>query len=175
MMDDRKTIYDKPQATQLIINTVDQTLQVYGFQGLIATYSVSTAANGVGMLEGSGCTPLGRHIIAQKFGENMELGTVFVGRVPTGEIYSESLAAQYPDRDWILTRILWLAGLEQGINKGKNDQGVCDTYQRYIYIHGTPSCEPMGIPLSHGCIRMHDQDLVELFDMTQLATPVLII
>jgi lipoprotein-anchoring transpeptidase ErfK/SrfK len=78
----------------------------------------------------------------------------------TGEIYSETLAQQYPERDWILTRIIWLQGMESGFNRG----GQVDTLSRYIYIHGTPDSEPMGVPKSHGCIRMRNRDLIELFD-----------
>lgn len=134
-------------------------------------YKISSALNGHGQLSGSGCTPLGRHIVRAKIGQNLPLNTVFVGRRPTGEIYSEKLAEQFPKRDWILTRILWLSGSELGYNR----LGNVDSMRRYIYIHGTPDSEPMGIPLSHGCIRMRNLDLVELFDMTPLGTEVLIL
>lgn len=86
---------------------------------------------------------------------------VFIARQPTGEVYSSELAAQFPERDWILSRILWLDGLEEGFNKGEGH----DTMQRYIYIHGTPDKEPMGVPMSHGCIRMRNEEIIELFDL----------
>lgn len=139
------------------------------------TYRISSAKNGTGQMQDSGCTPLGEHRIAQKIGEHAPKYSVFVGRKATGELYSDDLAAQYPDRDWILSRILWLEGLQEGFNRGKNDRGVCDTFARYIYIHGTPDSEPLGIPLSHGCIRMHTDDVVELFDQVAVNTPVLIV
>lgn len=124
-------------------------------------YSVSTGKNGIGEAQDSGKTPRGWHTIAEKFGHEHPINSVFIARQATGEIYSAELAAQYPQRDWILSRILWLRGLEAGFNLGEG----CDTYQRYIYIHGTPDREAMGEPLSHGCIRMRNDELLELFDL----------
>lgn len=124
-------------------------------------YRISTALNGPGECQGSGCTPRGWHRIRLRIGHNCPKNTVFVERRPTGEIYSAELAAQFPQRDWILTRILWLTGLESGRNRG----GKVDTLRRFIYIHGCPDTEPMGIPKSHGCIRMDNLDLMELFDL----------
>lgn len=126
-------------------------------------YLISSGKNGIGEQENSGKTPRGWHRIAEKFGEHLPINTVFIARQPTGEIYSPSLAVQNPQRDWILSRILWLDGLELGFNQGQG----CDSKQRYIYIHGTPDTEPMGIPVSHGCIRMRNQDVVEVFDLVQ--------
>lgn len=131
---------------------------------------VSTALNGVGEQNGSGQTPTGWHQIRACIGEGMPVNTVFRGRRPTGEIYSEALAAQHPQRDWILTRILWLSGLEPG----KNRLGQVDSMRRYIYIHGTPDTEPMGEPRSHGCIRMRNDDVIKLFSMVTPGLPVLI-
>lgn len=127
------------------------------------SWAISSAAKGPGQLMDSGCTPLGRHHIRIKVGEGCAVGSVFVGRRPTGEIYSPALAAAHPDRDWILTRILWLTGDEPGHNRG----GRCDTLRRYIYIHGTPDSAPMGVPGSHGCIRMRNADLLVLFDQVR--------
>ena len=132
--------------------------------------SVSTAKNGPGELVNSECTPRGRHQIRACIGEDMPSNTIFVGRRPTGQIYSEALSAQFPERDWILTRILWLSGLEVGRNRLAN----VDTMQRYIYIHGCPDISPMGKPLSHGCIRMHNRDLLLLFDLVKVGTQVTI-
>ncbi|ERL56643.1 L,D-transpeptidase [Psychrobacter aquaticus] len=160
---------------QLVINIAEQTLTVYQQQNEVHTYSVSTAKNGIGSQQDSGCTPLGQHIIAEKIGGSAPINAVFVGRVPTGEQYSAELGTLYPERDWILSRILWLSGLEEGINKGSNSQGGCDTYQRYIYIHGTPDTEPMGLPLSHGCVRMRNKDILELFEQVDEGTLVTIV
>lgn len=133
-------------------------------------YRISTASNGPGQQNGSGCTPRGKHYIRARIGEGQPLGTVFVGRRPTGEYYSRALAGSNPGRDWILSRILWLCGLEPGVNRG----GEVDSMRRFIYIHGTPDTEPMGVPRSHGCIRMRNADVVELFDWLPVGTPVLI-
>lgn len=159
---------------QIIVNIAEQTLVLYNQQTEVCRYAISTAKNGIGSQQDSGCTPLGRHIIAQKIGGSEPINSVFIGRVPTGEIYSADLGAQYPARDWILSRILWLSGLEEGVNKGSNDKGGCDTYQRYIYIHGTPDNEPMDLPLSHGCVRMRNHDIVELYTQIEEGTPVFI-
>ena len=131
---------------------------------------VSTAKNGPGELKGSECTPRGRHEIRACIGAGLPDNSIFVGRRPTGQIYTEALSAELPSRDWILTRILWLSGLEVGRNRLAN----VDTMQRYIYIHGCPDSFPMGKPLSHGCIRMHNRDLLLLFDLVKVGTQVTI-
>jgi lipoprotein-anchoring transpeptidase ErfK/SrfK len=106
--------------------------------------------------------------VRAKIGDGQPLGSVFVGRRPTGEIHSEALARATPDRDWVLSRILWLSGTEIG----KNRLGSVDSMRRYIYIHGTPDSEPLGEPRSIGCIRMSNADVVELFDLVAVGTPV---
>lgn len=131
-------------------------------------YPVSTALNGVGEKSGSYCTPRGRHRIRAKIGANQPANTVFVARRPTGEIYTPELGTQYPGRDWILTRILWLSGCEVGFNR----LGSCDSMRRYIYIHGTPDSEKLGQPGSKGCVRMCNTDLLELFDLVSVNTEV---
>lgn len=136
-----------------------------------ATYSISSAKNGAGEQNGSNCTPRGHHIIRAKIGSGCAENTVFVGRRPTGEVYSPELKAKFPDRDWILTRILWLSGCEVGFNR----LGNVDTMRRYIYIHGTPDSVPMGIPASHGCILMRNCELIELFDKVQVGDSVNIV
>ncbi len=138
---------------------------------VMRSYPVSTAANGVGERSGSFCTPRGKHVIRAKIGAGQPLNTVFVGRRPTGEIYTPELGAQFPGRDWILTRILWLSGREVGFNR----MGECDTMRRYIYIHGMPDATPTGIPGSHGCIRMRNSDLIALFELVPAGTTVEII
>lgn len=151
---------------KVIISITNQTLQVYENERLVKAYSVSTAKNGAGEMMGSEQTPRGEHIVRAKIGNAAPINSVFVARRATGEIYSPALRAQHPHRDWILTRILWLSGLE----RGKNRLGKVDTMRRYIYIHGTPDEEPMGVPMSHGCIRMRNQDVIELFDMLPVGT-----
>lgn len=155
---------------QIIVSLRQQQLTLWQGSECLATYAVSTALKGVGERKNSGQTPLGRHIIRAMIGTDAPLNTVFVGRRPTGELYSQQLAEAYPQRDWILSRILWLSGCEVG----KNRLGDVDTMQRYIYIHGTPDTEPMGIPLSHGCVRMRNRDIIALFDRVSPGTPVLI-
>jgi lipoprotein-anchoring transpeptidase ErfK/SrfK len=135
---------------------------------LLKTYAVSTAAKGVGEESGSYCTPRGRHIVRAKVGAGATANTVFVRRRPTGEIWTPELAAEFPGRDWILTRILWLSGCEPG----RNRLGTVDTMRRYVYIHGSPDTVPMGTPGSIGCVRMRNSDIVELFDLVPAYTPV---
>ncbi|MFP5349812.1 MAG: L,D-transpeptidase family protein [Gammaproteobacteria bacterium] len=132
---------------------------------------VSTARNGVGERAGSECTPRGRHIVRAKIGAGAPLNAVFVSRRPTGEIYTPSLRAVFPNRDWILTRILWLSGTEPG----KNRLGTVDTMRRYIYIHGCPDEDAMGVPGSRGCIKMRNAELVRFFDLVPVGTPVMIV
>lgn len=148
-----------------------QTLSLYDAAGrLLHAYPVSTATRGAGEKRGSYCTPRGRHIIRAKIGAGQAENAVFVARRPTGEIYSPQLAEQFPQRDWILTRILWLSGCEPG----RNRLGQVDTMRRYVYIHGCPDSIPLGCPGSRGCIRMRNADLIELFDLVPPYTPVLI-
>jgi lipoprotein-anchoring transpeptidase ErfK/SrfK len=147
---------------KIAIHIPSQTLELFDGAGrLLHRYPVSTGANGAGEKSGSFCTPRGRHIIRAKIGAGQPPNTVFVRRRPTGEIYTPELGAQYPGRDWILTRILWLSGCEPGYNR----LGSCDTMRRYIYIHGTPDETPLGEPGSKGCVRMRNRDLIALFDL----------
>lgn len=156
---------------QLVISVQNQQLDVVDEQqNIIFQTQVATAKNGVGQLQGSECTPLGSHRIRAKIGTACEVNTVFVGRRPTGEIYSAELDAQYPNRDWILTRILWLCGNELGLNRG----GEVDTMRRYVYIHGAPDSHPMGVPSSHGCIKMRNTDILSLYDLVDIGTAVTI-
>lgn len=134
-------------------------------------YCISSALNGVGQEEGSNRTPLGLHRVCAKIGEGLPKYAVFRGRRWTGEIYTDELALDNPKRDWILSRILWLQGLELGFNRG----GQCDSKRRYIYIHGTNEEHLLGQPYSHGCIRMNNDDMLELFAVVQPGEPVQII
>lgn len=151
------------------ISIAAQTLTVLdGEDELLAQFPVSTAANGAGCEKDSGCTPVGAHIIRAKIGDEAPLNAVFVGRRETGEICTPALMAAHPNRDWILTRILWLSGTEVG----KNRLGNVDTMQRYVYIHGTPDTTDMSVIGSHGCVRMRNADMVTLFDMVSVGVTV---
>ena len=154
------------------ISLPKQTLELRDGAGkLLRNYSVSTAKNGPGEVKDSFCTPRGKHIVRAKIGAGAAENTVFVGRRPTGEIYTDELGAKHPGRDWMLTRILWLSGCEPGFNR----LGNVDTMRRYIYIHGSPDSAPMGIPGSIGCIRMRNRDIIELFDAVSAGTPMEIV
>lgn len=147
---------------KLLISVARQTLTVFDEYGAeIRQYFVSTAKAGVGEVSGSYQTPRGRHLIRTKIGAGQPENTVFVRRRPTGEMWTPELAAAYPGRDWILTRILWLSGCEPG----RNRLGCVDTMRRYVYIHGSPDSAEMGTPGSHGCVRMRNADIIELFDL----------
>jgi len=149
-----------------------QSLELFDADGeCVRVYAVSTAKNGPGERRGSHCTPRGRHIVRAKIGAGQPENAVFVGRRPTGEMYSPALASQHPGRDWILTRILWLSGCEPG----RNRLGEVDTMRRFIYIHGTPDSTALGQPGSIGCIRMRNRDIVELFDLVAPGTAVEIV
>lgn len=144
---------------QIHIDTQTQTLHLMRDDQMVRSFLVSTAKNGTGQAEGSGCTPLGKHQISEKFGDGLPNNAVFVARRFTGELYDDKLGSEYPERDWILGRILWLDGCEEGVNKGYDANDICiDTKSRYVYIHGTPDTEPMGVPMSHGCVRMRNEE-----------------
>lgn len=159
----------------LYLSVSQQALTVFGAEKdqtePVRVFEVSTALKGVGSEKNSGKTPSGRLMVRAKIGQDMPVNTVFIGRRPTNEIYSDALAKSAPDRDWILTRILWLSGLEVGHNR----LGNVDTMQRYIYIHGTPDTEPMGVPKSHGCIRMRNQDVMALFELIPVGTEMVVV
>ncbi|MGQ7818526.1 L,D-transpeptidase [Metapseudomonas furukawaii] len=143
----------------LHVSIADQ--QLYGFAAgqLVLRVPVSTALNGPGEASGSNCTPRGLHQVRARIGEGLPIGAVLRGRRWTGEVWDAELHARFPGRDWILTRILWLSGCEPG----RNRLGQVDSFRRYIYLHGTPDSEPMGVPRSHGCVRLRNTDMLELF------------
>ena len=158
---------------KIIVNIEKQTLQLFdnSLNKELKSYQVATAKNGPGEQFGSECTPRGKHIIRAKIGADAEENTVFVGRRPTGEIYNPQLKQNFPKRDWILTRILWLSGQQPGFNR----LGLVDTMRRYVYIHGCPDDDAMGIASSHGCVKMRNSEIIELFDKIPVYTPVEII
>ena len=154
-----------------MISITSQELYLYGDNDyVVRRFRISSASKGAGQENGSFCTPLGKHIIRARIGAGRPINTVFVGRRPTGEIYSPELGTRYPGRDWILTRILWLSGCERGFNR----LGSVDTMRRYIYIHGSPDTVEMGKPGSIGCIRMNNGDLLDLFERVNAGTEVYI-
>jgi lipoprotein-anchoring transpeptidase ErfK/SrfK len=149
-----------------------QCLELFGKDGAcIRRYAVSTGERGAGERSGSLCTPRGRHRIRARIGAGAPAGAVFRGRRPTGEVWSPEFAAAHPGRDWILSRILWLCGEEPGRNRG----GEVDTMRRYIYLHGTGDDQPMGVARSHGCVRMRNRDIIELFELVPAGTVVEIV
>ncbi len=152
------------------ISLDDQKLWLKNDDQILHEFSVSTAKNGAGELMGSECTPRGLHEIEEMIGADEPINSVFVGRQLTGEMYTQELRKEYPDRDWILTRVLRLSGCEPGRNKG----GQCDSYDRLIYIHGTPDDVEMGKPGSHGCVRVRNRDLIKLFDQVSIGTKITI-
>lgn len=159
-------------ALRIRIDLGRQSLALFGADGAcIRCYRVSTALAGAGERNGSGCTPRGRHRIRAKVGAGAPSGAVFRGRRPTGEVWTPAFAAAHPGRDWILSRILWLCGEEPG----RNRLGAVDSMRRYIYIHGTGDDQPMGVPRSHGCVRMRNRDVVELFELVPAGTVVEIV
>lgn len=138
---------------------------------VLKTYTISSAKNGVGQKMNSGKTPEGLHIIKEKIGAELPKGAILKERVFNGSIspiYSDSTDIK---EDEVTSRILWLSGTEEGINKG----GVVDTFNRYIYIHGTPEEGLIGKPASHGCIRMLNDDVISLYNAISIETPVLIL
>jgi lipoprotein-anchoring transpeptidase ErfK/SrfK len=157
-----------PDLDLLHISIDDQTLFGFAEGRLVLRLPVSTAANGAGERNGSNCTPRGLHQVRAKIGESLPCGAVMRGRRWTGEVWSAELHEQFPGRDWILTRILWLSGCEPGFNR----LGPVDTFRRYIYLHGTPDSVVLGVPGSHGCIRLRNSDLLALYPRVPLHCPV---
>jgi lipoprotein-anchoring transpeptidase ErfK/SrfK len=154
----------------IYISVSRQLLQLCDTDKVLFETSIATAKNGSGEQFGSECTPRGWHQIRAKIGDQSKENTVFIARRPTGEIYNRTLRQLQPERDWILTRIMWLSGLEVGFNR----LGSSDTMRRYVYIHGCPDDDPMGIPSSHGCIKMRNTQVIELFNQVEVGIPVFI-
>ena len=133
---------------------------------VIKSYPISTALKGIGQNKNSFQTPIGPHYIRAKIGKDLPVLSIFEGRRSTGRIWNKKEAESHPNHDWILSRILWLSGKKLGINR----LGTVDTMQRYIYIHGTPDESQLGKPMSHGCIRMSNNDVIKLFNLTPIGT-----
>ena len=152
------------------VSIEEQRLQLLKDEAVVMDVAVSTASNGPGEVINSECTPRGWHRVRARIGADCPVNTVFVGRRPTGELYTPAMRADNPGRDWIITRILWLCGEEPG----KNRLGEVDTMRRYIYIHGAPDDDPMGVPSSHGCVKMRNSDVIELFNAVPVGIRVLV-
>jgi len=148
----------------------EQRLQLIEAGRIVMDVAIATASNGPGERIHSECTPRGLHRIRAKIGDGCAPNTVFIGRRPTGELFTPELKRQHPKRDWILTRILWLCGEEPGQNR----LGEVDSMRRYIYIHGCPDEDRMGVPSSHGCVKMRNDDVIRLFDRVPVGTKVVI-
>ena len=160
----------QPESYLIKVSIDEQRLQLLAAGAVTMDVAVATAANGPGEIMHSECTPRGWHQIRAKIGAGAAENTVFTGRRPTGELYSPALRQDHPGRDWMLTRILWLSGLEPG----KNRFGKRDSMRRYIYIHGCPETDRMGVPSSHGCIKMRNTEVIRLFASVPVGTQVLI-
>jgi L,D-transpeptidase YbiS len=160
----------QPESRLIKVSIDEQRLQLLESGRIVMDVAVSTAANGPGERMHSECTPRGWHRIRARIGAGAAANTVFVGRRTTGEIYTPELKQRHPGRDWMLTRILWLCGMEPGHNRF----GDLDSMRRYIYIHGCPEEDAMGTPSSHGCIKMRNAEVIELFDRVPTGTRVLI-
>ncbi|MFG6667352.1 L,D-transpeptidase family protein [Halomonas sp. HNIBRBA4712] len=156
------------EAPWLEIDLSEQRLRAWQGKRLAHECAVSSGKNGTGQREGSGQTPAGWHYVRAAIGAGLPENAVFRGRRFTGEVFTAALGERNPKRDWILTRILWLCGLERGVNRGCD----VDSQRRYIYLHGTPPGEPMGVAASHGCVRLRNSDLLWLFDFATPGTPV---
>ena len=150
----------------VLVDVSEQKLYLLEGGKILKTYPVSTSKFGVGNRQNSGKTPLGWHRVAKKIGAGAALNTIFRNRINTGKFFISAASGD----DLVTTRILWLEGMEPGVNKGKR----IDSFKRLIYIHGTAEENLIGTPASHGCIRMKNKDVVELFDKLQEKSSVLI-
>lgn len=146
----------------------EQKLYVMRDNQIFKQYPISSSKFGIGSEAGSNKTPLGKHIVREKIGAGAPINTIFKSRVDTKKIAQVCLEPKDTGHDYVTTRILWLEGIEEGINKGN---GI-DSYRRNIYIHGTPEEGLIGTPASHGCIRMRNKDVMELFDLIPTGTKV---
>ncbi len=152
------------------ISLAEQRLRLVEDNKILFDVRIASAKNGPGERFASECTPRGWHKIRAKIGHNCPENSIFIGRRPSGDIWSEKFQQKHPGQDWILSRIMWLSGLQVGFNR----LGQCDTMRRYIYIHGCPDTHPMGVASSHGCIKMRNADIIELFDLVDTGIVVLI-
>jgi len=163
-------VLKKINSIYIDISIKNQTLSFFDGDILMKCFSVSTAKRGLGQQKNSFKTPLGKHVVRAKIGDTLPIFSVFSSRRPTNKIWTPEASESQPQKDWILSRIIWLSGCEVGFNR----LGDVDTMQRYIYIHGTPYEEDLGFPVSEGCIRMGNKDVIELFNLIAVGTNVFI-
>ena len=167
---DKQAQTNRSEPVSVVVSPTMQQMQLLQGSNVLKTYTISTAKNGLGEEKNSFKTPRGLHIIRAKIGGNAPINAIFRERRFNGDIYTAEMNEMYPTKDWILTRILWLSGLEKGFNR----LGNVDTMQRFVYIHGSPNERPTGIPTSRGCIRMRNEDIIELYDLVSAGTKVYI-
>jgi len=154
----------------IVVDISDQELTSYFDKEPQSVYSISTSSVGVGSESGSNRTPLGWHKIKHKYGNGLPAGSILRGRVATGEIAEIITQPMASTDDYVTSRIMWLTGMEEGVNKGP---GI-DSFERYIYIHGTHEEGLIGTPASHGCVRMTNKEVIELFSIVPIGTSVYI-
>ena len=151
----------------IFVNSSNQTLYLFKDDSLIFETKISTSKYGMGCRMNSFKTPTGLHNVSSMLGKGVPAGTLFKNRRPTEKVINKN---PFDNSDYITSRILRLNGLEEGKNKG----GDVDSYNRYIYIHGTPHSNTLGSRQSQGCIRMSDSAVIKLFDLVDQNTLVLI-
>lgn len=162
---------DKTFEKYMYVSVKYQRLYLIVNDSTIRKYSISTAKKGIGCKANSNKTPSGLHTIKRKIGEDVPFGGILESRMYTGKVAKILTEKKNASRDYVTTRIMWLQGEEPGLNKGRN----MDSYNRYIYIHGTPEEGFIGEPASHGCVRMKNKDVIELFSLVDEGTPILIL
>lgn len=161
ILDDLAERYPERDRSRVVIVTIGEQKLHYLIDGkLMRSYPVSTSRYGIGSEAGSNRTPLGVHRVRRKIGADAPMGTIFKARQDTGRIAAIVDEPRPTDDDYVTTRILWLDGMEEGVNRG---EGI-DSFSRYIYLHGTHEEGLIGQPASHGCVRMYNRDVIELFD-----------
>ena len=158
------------ESAHIEVDISEQRLYLIENSLIKASYPISTSKYGEGSIENSFKTPLGKHSIKEMIGEEAEINTIFTSRINTKR--SATIIDQFEDtdNDYVTSRIMWLDGEEDGLNKGGN----VDSFRRYIYIHGTHEEGLIGTKASHGCIRMFNYDVIELFNLVNIGTKVLI-
>ena len=162
---------EKPEfKTKILVDISEQRLYLKSGEQTLVSYPISTSKYGEGSKENSFKTPLGNHIIKEKIGENAPINTIFISRINTKNIASIENKPKNTENDYVTSRIMWLEGEENGVNKGP---GI-DSYERYIYIHGTHEEGLIGVKASHGCIRMFNVDVIDLYDRIYNGTKVII-
>jgi hypothetical protein len=159
-----KSLGLKPTKFMLAVNITDQSMTLFEGKESIKTYTISSSARGTGQVENTNQTPLGLHRISNKIGGSAPICAIFKSREDTGDICPPG-SSEHKDEDLILSRILRIEGLEEGFNKGRDTEGrLVDSFERFIYLHGTNREDLLGTPASHGCLRMGNLDVMDLFD-----------